>query len=369
MQKHVLLLSKTWGWSDDGGLSILNKEMAIHFAKDEEVHVSFLVAYTSKDQQAKAEECGVHLFGARRLNGLSTLISSFIPPENVVGVNAIIGYGKPYGPHAQLIKVLYANSKWVHIACSSSEDKDDNEIQFCEDADLSFAIGSDVAKGCERRLTFCGKMVHAFIPGILKEFQMYEQSINVRDIFTVVAFYPSAKELKAGAETHSIPAKAVGMLSDDHCQLISVCAPQDKPDEVKEILLQHGISHNQLRVRSHCESIKKLCRLFVEADLLILPFLPSKSEDFGFIALQAISAGLPIRVSHTSGLGKALGEVPHGDSCVLNSNKAENWKRCIMAVKEKERNLRLSEAKNVCQNYDRKYPWEGQCKAVLEKIP
>lgn len=158
------------------------------------------------------------------------------------------------------------------------------------------------------------------------------------------------------------------MLSDDKYQLISVCSPADEPDGLKEILLKHEISPTQLKVRSHCKSLDAICKMFVEADLLILPFLPSKSEDFGFIALQAISSELPILVSHNSGLGQALKEVPHGSSCVVNSDKPEDWAKYIATVKKKPRKLRLSEASLLRESYDKMYPWDKQCSEVLDKI-
>lgn len=146
MKGHLLLLAKTWGWSKDDGLSTVIKEMAMQFAKNKEVQVSCLVTHISKDLQAQAEEFDVHLFGSRCLNGLSTLNGLFVPPKSVVDVNATIGYGKVVGPNVQLLKVLYVKSKWIHIACSSSETQDKDEIQFCEGSDLTFAIGNDVAK-------------------------------------------------------------------------------------------------------------------------------------------------------------------------------------------------------------------------------
>lgn len=366
--KHLLLLAKTWGWSDDGGLSSINKEIGVQFAKNEEVQVSCLVAHITEDLQAKAEKDDVHLFSAVCMKGFPTLDCLSFPPKSVVGVDVIIGYGKIIGRHAQPIKMKYDKSKWVHTVCSSFKDPNENEINFCENADLTFAIGNDVARGCERQLTFCGKMVHGFIPGIFEEFQLYKQSIKERSIFTVISFYPSASERAGGDDRYSIPTKAVGMLSDDKYQLISVCSPDDEPDGLKQILLKHEISPSQLKVRSHCKSLDTLCKMFVEVDLLLLPFLPSKSEDFGFIALQAISSDLPIRVSHNSGLGQALKEVPHGSSCVVDSDKPEDWAKCIVTVKEKTRKLRLSEASLLRESYDKMYPWEKQCNEVLDKI-
>ena len=50
----------------------------------------------------------------------------------------------------------------------------------------------------------------------------------------------------------------------------------------------------------------RLKDLLCEADLAIMP---SKSEGFGLVALQALSAGLPILVGSRSGVAKALENV------------------------------------------------------------
>ena len=368
-KKHLLFLAKTWDFTGDGGLSSTNKEMAVQFAKNEEVQVSCLVAYTNKDLHNKAKDHNVHLVSARCLNGFSSIDCLSFPPDSVTDVDAIIGYGEVVGRHAQPIKILkYTNSKWVHITCLSSEVENKDETHFCEDSDLMIAIGSNVAEVCERQLRFCGKKAHTFIPGIFKEFWMREQSDDGNSTFTVITFYPSLTELTVGGERYSIPARAVGMLPGDKFQLLSVCAPHDNPDEVKEILHKHGIQFSQFIVRSHCKSLDSCWKTLVEADLLILPFLPSKSESFGLIALQAISAGLPILVTQDSGLGQALKKVPYGDSYVVNSDKPEDWARHIVTVKDKKRKLRLSEARLMRESYDKTYLWKEQCDVILDKI-
>ena len=158
------------------------------------------------------------------------------------------------------------------------------------------------------------------------------------------------------------------MLPAGEYKLIVVCAPGDEPEEIKKILDQHRIPREQLDIRSHCQDLESCCRMFVEADLLILPFLPSKSERFGLIALLAISADLPVLVSSSSGLGKALKVVAYGHAFVVYSGAPEEWKKRIIRVKEKARRLRLEEAREMRESYNKEYPWEGECQTVLEKI-
>ena len=350
---HILLLSETWGWCEDGGLSLFTKEMAKQLAKNEEVRVSCLVPETKKDQQDQAREDGVDLVPARRF---------CCPRDRVDYVDVVIGYGGDVGLHAQSIKASY-KSKWVHIASSSEHE---HELELCKESDLAFAVGNDVADECRCQLRLNKKEVYGFIPGIFSDFSSCEQAEKGSDTFRVIMFYPSAKEI---AEDEEILARTVGLLTDAKYELIVVCAPGDEREEMKNILRQRGIPREQLKnVQNHCQDLERCCRMLLNADLLILPFLPSKSEHFGLIALQAFSAGLPVLVSSSSGLGKALHKVIYGDLFLVNSHEPEEWKKRIIKVKEKDRSLRLSEASEMRQRYNKRYPWEGQCKTVLEKI-
>ena len=359
-ETHILLLSKKWGWSEDGGLSLFTKEMAKQLAKNEEVQVSCLVLETNEDQQVQAKKDGVDLVQPRHVAGYPPIFGLGHPPDSIGYVDVVIGYGKDVGPHAQPIKFWYKN-KWVHIASSSKY-----ELELCEESDLTVAVGSNVVEECTRGLTFVKKEVHGFIPGIFSDFQTCEQRVDQLETFWVIMFYPSAKER---AEDKEIPAKTVRMLPAGKYKLIVVCAPGDESEEIKKILLQHHIvPREQLIIRSHCQDLESCRRMFVEVDLLILPFLPSKSERFGLIALQAFSAGLPVLVSSSSGLGNALKELPHGDLFVVDSDEPEEWKKCIIRVKEKARRLRLEEAREMRESYNETYPWEVQCQTVLEKI-
>ena len=355
-----MLLGETWGWCKDGGQSQVTKEMAKQLAKNKEVRVSCLVPETKKDQQDQAKEDGVDLVPARRMVGCAPLYRLCCPPDRVGYVDVVIGYGKHVALHTQPIKGWY-KSKWVHIASSSSE----YELELCEESDLTFAVGSDVAEECTRRLRRHEKEVHGFIPGIFSDLQMCKEIVGEFKAFRVIMFYPSAKDI---AEDEEIPAKTVGMLPAGKYELIVVCAPGDEPEEIIKTFPPRIPQRKQLTVRSHCQDPASCYGMLLEADLLILPFLPSKLEHFGLIALLAISVDLPVLVSSSSGVGNALKDVDHGRMFVVDSDAPEEWKKRIMDVKETKRGQRLLEARNLREHYNEEYPWEGECKKLLEKI-
>ena len=96
--------------------------------------------------------------------------------------------------------------------------------------------------------------------------------------------------------------------------------------------------------------------------------MPSRTEGFSLAALEALSAGLPVLVSHNSGIDKALKKVPNGSYCVVNSEKPKKWAKAIKTICRKEREVRLKEAVFLCQSYAETYQWEGQCSTLVEKM-
>ena len=105
-----------------------------------------------------------------------------------------------------------------------------------------------------------------------------------------------------------------------------------------------------------------LADLFCEVDLAIMP---SRTEGFGTTALEALSAGLPVLVSGNSGLGEALKQVLLGSQSVVDSEDPKDWAREIKRVRQKKREVRLSESRFLREEYLKKYSWEEPCKNLV----
>ena len=147
--------------------------------------------------------------------------------------------------------------------------------------------------------------------------------------------------------------------------LVFVGAPDGRQDEVAEILLQTGISKNQLIVRSFVKDKERLRELFCGVDLAIMP---SRTEGFGLTALEAMSSGLPILVSGNSRFGKALRGLPRSESFVIDSDDPKEWAKAIAAVRQKSRTQRLKEIQRLRRSYDERFSWEGQCQALVDRM-
>ena len=144
-----------------------------------------------------------------------------------------------------------------------------------------------------------------------------------------------------------------------------VGAPKGKHEEIAERLNRCGVLLNRLRVRGVVEDRESLKHLFQEVDLAVLS---SRTEGFGMTGLEALSAGLPVVVSHNSGFGEALCSIPFGSSFVVNSEDPADWSVAIQKLWDKDRKIRLDEVKKLRESYGRKYNWAEQIKELVNKM-
>ena len=117
-------------------------------------------------------------------------------------------------------------------------------------------------------------------------------------------------------------------------------------------------------MRKFVQCRERLKDLLCEVDLAIMP---SKSEGFGLVALEALSAGLPILVGCKSGFAKTLENVPNGYSCIVNSDDPAEWAKAIEAVRVRHR-MRLEEIKTLRTSYGEMYSWKEQCEALVNRL-
>ena len=376
----MTLLSSEWK-SSKGGLSTINRELAIQLAKQPNVEVSVYLPQCSEEDRKVASDHNVQLIEAESLPGYEPVDwLAFVPESHAM--DCIIGHGVHLGRQIPLIKRQHHHCKWIQVvhtapeelgmykcyadAIAKGEKKHQIEVELCERADQVVAVGPKLADACSRYLRSCQKDqdVLNLTPSIFTEFSEVKQATEERNTFHVLVFGRGDSE-DFQLKGYDIASRAVAELKENSYHLMFVGAPSGKEEEIKEKLLQHGISRSQLTVRSFNESRERLSKLLCEVDLAIMP---SRTEGFGLTALEALSAGLPVLVSGNSGLGKALKKVPHGSNCVVDSEDPKDWAKAIGAVREKDRDVRLAESKDLREKYLEKYSWQEPCGVLVEKM-
>ena len=378
---RVTLLSSEWR-STKGGLSTINRELAIQLAKHPSVEVSVYLPQCSEEDKQVAASHNVQLIEADEMAGYDPVDwLSFLPESH--SVDCVIGNGAVLGRQVQGIK-RHHHCKWIQVvhtapeelgmhksyadAISRGEKKHQAEVKLCEKADQVVAVGPKLAEAFSGYLRACGKDqdVLNLTPGIFSEFSDVKQATEERKTFSVLVFGRGDNE-DFQLKGYDIAARAIAELKDEPqpYKLLFVGAPSGEEEKVKDLLLQQGIDRSQLTVRCFNESREQLARLFCEVDLAIMP---SRTEGFGLAALEALSAGLPVLVSGNSGLGEALKDVLYGSICVVDSEDPKDWASAIKAVRQKDREMRLKETEIVRDNYALKYSWKKECDKLVERM-
>ena len=375
---NVTMLSSEWK-STKGGLSTVSRELAIQCAKHPNVEVSVYIPKCSEEDKKIAASHNVQLMEAQELPGYEAVDWLASVPENHA-MDCVIGHGVHLGRQIPLIKRQNCHCKWIQIvhtapeelgmyktyadAISKDDDKLKTEVKLCNMADQVVAVGPKLADAFSCSLRRCQKEVITLIPGIFTEFSEEKQATEKRGNFVVLVFgHGDIEDFEL--KGYDIAAKAIAELNDMSCHLMFVGAPSGKEKEVTEKFQDYGISPAQLTVRCLDESREGLAKLSCGVDLAIMP---SRTEGFGLTALEALSAGLPVLVSDTSGLGEAFKKVATGSIWIVASEEPKDWAKAISAVREKDRDVRLEECEMLREKYGVKYSWQKQCYSLVETM-
>ena len=353
------------------------------------MNVSLLVPEGACNYEEKNEALtyGITVVEAKRRAAFDRLVWLSSPPKDHV-MDIVVGHGVKLGRQVQFIRdsAQFPNCKWVQVVHTAPEDlskykcysdpiskgetKHESEVELCKLADLVVPVGPKLKEAYTSYLQRCktDQDVLSITPGLFqREFGdlVAKQDPNEDGEFKVLLFGRGDDE-DFELKGYNIAAKAFTdqRLKNKPYHLIFVGAPEGKQEEVRQKLLQRGIAEAQLTVRKFIQSRDRLKDLLCEADLAIMP---SKSEGFGLVALEALSAGLPILVGSRSGFAKALENVPHGNACIVSSDDPAKWAKAIEAVRIRHR-MRLQEIKSLRASYGEMYSWKEQCEALVNRM-
>ena len=376
----VSLLANEWG-SSKGGLSTINRTLAMHLAKHSNVEVTILVPEFECGEEDKRTARGqnIAIKEVQRRPAFSDPLDWLNFPPRDLDIQVVIGHGAKLGRQAQIIREYHC-CKWIQVvhtepeelamhknyanAIAKGEGKNRAEVDLCEIADLVVAVGPKLKDAFSSKLRSSHRYVFQLIPGSFAEFSDTKHAKQDSANFKVLTFGRGDFE-DFSLKGYDIAAKAIVELQDSSYRLLFVGAPNGKQDEVAEILLQTGISKNQLIVRSFVQNKERLKQLFCEVDVAIMP---SRAEGFGLTALEAMSAGLPILVGGNSGFGETLRGLTEGKSVVIDSDNPKEWAKAIDAIRQKPRIRRLEEIRRLREVYEEKFSWKRQCRLLVEKM-
>ena len=157
---------------------------------------------SDEDKKAAASH-SVSILKAVRQPGFSDELDwlSF-PPENL-RIDVVVGDGVKLGRQAQFISYS-RKCKWVQIvhtdpeelgmfkryenAISTGEQRHHDDVELCQVADFVVGIGSKVTEAFRRYLSWRGKDVFLFTPGVFADFSSVQQVPVKRNQCSVLVF-------------------------------------------------------------------------------------------------------------------------------------------------------------------------------------
>ena len=193
--------------SSKGGLSTLNRELAIELAQHEQVKVTLLVPQYSCSEEGKrtAQSHKVSIREAEKRPGYNDPLDWLSFPPRDLAIDIIVGHGAKLGKQAQVIRESHS-CKWVQVvhtdpeelgmykdypeAISKGEEKNATEEDLCKLADAVVAVGPKLKEEYSSKLRSCEKHKDIFqlTPGMFHEFSDVTQVTKDGNKFKVHTF-------------------------------------------------------------------------------------------------------------------------------------------------------------------------------------
>lgn len=320
----ILAIGTEWD-SRHGGLSTFNRDLCIELAAAGH-RVVCLVPSSSVEEVAQALQFGVHLVSPAAAHGLSgpeRLLVDIPMPEGF-SPDLIIGHDRKTGPHARARSQKLAQSKFVLFVHTRPENiewyKDgagsDDASTTAEErrllleelacsAELVVGVGPDLARSAATLVHLADPkpLVHQLVPGL-------------RTVKGPSGLPPEYQCLLLGRAEDmrlkglDIAARSVGQVSRREKvtlrpRLIVRGAPVGEGAKLRQQLAALGGTRLIVEVRDYSPNVERLQQDILRASLVLMP---SRSEGFGLVALEAVAAGIPILVSDQSGFATFLSE-------------------------------------------------------------
>nr|WP_256262168.1 glycosyltransferase family 4 protein [Pseudomonas costantinii] len=354
-QLKVLVVGTEWD-SRHGGLSTLNRNLCIGLASVGH-EVICLVPESSIREREDAERDGVRLISPNAepgLEGTERLLLNAPLPDGFVP-DFVIGHDRKTGPHANVLAqqsgtakfILFIHTRPENIewykdklggddAANSAEDRRLLQSKLASSASLVVGVGPTLTLKAKSDVYLLdpAPIVHRLDPGFISIDRPRELPpeflcllLGRADDFRLKGLDIAAKALGEVVRRNRLTARP---------RLIVRGAPIGTGQALYDQLVELSGGKLEVEVRNYSENVELLMKDIQTASLVLMP---SRSEGFGLVALEAIAAKTPVLVSDRSGIASMLRELlPEDTKRVIVETQddlngsSEEWERSIEAV-------------------------------------
>lgn len=401
-EMRILAVGTEWA-SGHGGLSTFNRQLCIALARTG-ADVTCLAIAPSAAEIDEAAKLGVRLVAARATPGEDERQwLSRRPPglDAAYRPTIVIGHGRITGPAAaRLADDVFPGAQrlhFVHMAPDEIEwhkyDRDnrpEDAVSAAVLAEKRTQVELDLAKGATRTVAVGPRLYNRF----LRDLGPYGCPDPLRFDPGFDPFSEEAREPPQGAPWKVL---LLGRAEDEKLKGLDIAA--SAVCKAASRLRTRGLPDVELVVRGakpeDADALREKMRDWAGDPLRIIPrpyttedvtlhadmrssslvLMPSRSEGFGLVGLEAIVAGTPVLVTSQSGLADLLREklgeegaarvtVPTtGDDREIETDSAE-WAQAIEAVL-KDRNSAFRNARDLAKHLGSRTTWNNAVGQLL----
>ena len=297
----------------------------------------------------------------------------------------IFGHDRKTGPYAAALARSFPGARRVHFIHTRPED-----IEWYKGApgEVNAALRSEERKGLQRDLAKAASLVVGVGPYLEKAANtlLYHDEPRPPVVRLDPGFELINRPRALPPELHCL---VLGRAEDDVLKGLDIAAaalsevarrkmvadlrlvvrgaPAETGASLQRDLSARAKGQLKIEVREYTPSVKRLHDDILSASLLLMP---SRSEGFGLVGLEAIAAATPILVSHQSGLAMLLKE--HLDAEANHhvvetpddlQRSVDEWARRIEATLM-NREAAFERAAKLRQTLGTKLTWERAVKAL-----
>jgi len=388
----VLCVATEWA-SGRGGLSTFNRELAQACARAGH-RVFCFVPSASAEDAASARAVGVELVTARATPGVTAETRLLQRPSLPLGIvpDVIVGHGRVTGPAAKLLaEEHFAGVQRIHVLHMAP-----GAIEWFKDQPADQAAEASATQKAEARerlevgLASSAHLVAAVGPLLTREFGtlLHRDGVSVTEILPGL---PNELQAEGPAPAHQclvlgraedlslkgldIAARAVALVAERRpgfkVRLMVRGAPQGSGDELRKKMISLARRPGlDVRVREYTSEADRIADDIRQSSVVLMP---SRSEGFGLVGLEAISMGVPVLLSEKSGLAEAIERDAHqlaerhiatvtGD---LEADAVE-WARRIEFILD-DRDASFSRARQLREAISGAWSWSNVVERLLAR--
>lgn len=405
-EMRILAVGTEWA-SGHGGLSTFNRQLCIALALTG-ADVTCLAIEPSEREIAEARDVGVHLVAARSSPGEDEQQWLSRRPINLPDdyrPTIVIGHGRVTGPAAaRLAEDVFPDAQrlhFIHMAPDEIEwhkfdrvDARQGARSAAEQAEKRTQIELDLAKHATRTIAVGPRLYNRF----LRDLGPYPCPQPVR---FDPGFDPIPDRKREPPEGQPWKVLLLGRAEDEILKGLDIAASATGKASAR--LRQMGLSGLELVVRGakpkDADALRERIRGWAgtDIDVVVRPFttdaetldrdlrssslllMPSRSEGFGLVGLEAIIVGTPVLISNRSGLSELMKEIldpenyaritvaTTGDTQSTAALDIDEWTRAIEATL-KDRSAAFRNASDLIDQLSSRVTWLESVNQLLASL-